>query len=425
MPTGRDTSQSVVITGVGVVSPIGIGNDPFWQSLVAGKSGVELIAEGTETPRLAARVKDFDPNQLLARRRKFLKVMPPAIQFGTAAATLAMREAGLARRDIPPERLGVVFGAGRLSTTPQELSNVLAACRTEAGEFIAAKWGHTATDEIAPLWLLRQLPNMPASHVSIEFDARGPSNTITSRDCGALLSIGEAVNMIERDAADCVIVGGCGSLVAPLDWLKLQLFDELSQSFDDPAGACRPFDQDRDGTVVGEGAAAFVLERRSHATKRGATVFAEVLGIGSGCDPMDSLTGRGMIHAVSAATRSSNLRADEIGHINTHGHGGRNTDCTEARALATVFGEALNRIPCVALKGSLGTADAGSGAMELASSLLALRERTIPPTRNLRHVDSKCPLQLSADAQPSTHPTAVVVSRTSAGQSAAVVIRGE
>ena len=408
-----------------MVSPIGIGNAAFWQSLLEGQSGVELVAGETETPRLAARIRDFDASALLARRRKFLKVMPPAIQFGTAAATLAMQEAGLKRRDIPPERLGTVFGAGRLSTTPQELFAVLKACQNEVGDFLPDHWGHRATDEIAPLWLLRQLPNMPASHVSIEFDARGPSNTITNRDCGALLSIAEAVNMIERDIVDCVIVGGCGSLVSPLDWLKLRLFDELSQSFDDPTGACRPFDVNRDGTVVGEGAAAFVLERRSHAERRRATIFAEVLGIGSGCDPMDSPTGRGLIHAAGAAIRSSNLRADEVGHINTHGHGGQNADRTEAAALAIVFGDALNRIPSIALKGSFGSADAGSGAMELAGSLLALRHGSIPPTRNIRNADSKCPLQLSADTQPSTHPTALVVSRTSVGQSAAVVIRGE
>ncbi len=425
MPTGRDTSQSIVITGVGVVSPIGIGNDPFWQALVAGHSGVELVSDDVATPRLAARIKDFDPSTLLARRRKFLKVMPPAIQFGTAAATLAMREAGLKRRDVTPERLSVVFGAGRLSTTPQELSAVLAACRNENGEFIPDRWGQTATDEIAPLWLLRQLPNMPASHVSIEFDARGPNNTITSRDCGALLSIAEAVNLIERDAADCVIVGGCGSLVAPLDWLKLQSFDELSESFTDPEGACRPFDANRDGTVVGEGAAAFVLERRSHAAHRGATVFAEVLGVGCGCDSMYSPSGIGLKHAVRAAMTSANLQPDQLGHINTHGHGSPHEDQLEAVALSMALTRTLKQIPATALKGSLGTADAGSGAMELAASVLALRHGTVPPSRNFQTPDPECPLRLSADAEPMTHPTALVVSRTTVGQSAAVVIRGE
>lgn len=425
MPTGRDTSSSIVITGVGVVSPIGIGNDPFWQALVAGRSGVELVSHDAETPRLAARVKDFDPAALLARRRKFLKVMPPAIQYGTAAATLAMREADLKRRDIPPDRLGVVFGAGRLSTTPQELSAVLAACRNEAGKFIANRWGQAATDEIAPLWLLRQLPNMPASHVSIEFDARGPNNTITSRDCGAILAVSEAVNLIEREVVDCVIVGGCGSLVAPLDWLKLRLFDELSESYADPEGACRPFDKSRDGTVVGEGAAAFVLERRSHAIKRGATVFAEVLGVGSGCDSMHSPAGNGLAHAVRAAVQSANLRPDQLGHINTHGHGGRKADRIEASALATVFGDELQRVPSTTLKGSFGSADAGSGAMELAASLLALRHGMIPPSRNFRTPDPGCPLRLCADAEPATNPTALVISRTPMGQSAAMVIRSQ
>jgi 3-oxoacyl-[acyl-carrier-protein] synthase II len=255
---------------------------------------------------------------------------------------------------------------------------------------------------------------MPAAHVSIEFDARGPNNTVTCRDASALLALAEAVNVLERDAADCVIVGGCGSLLAPVDLVKLGLFEELSPT------ACRPFDRRRDGTVLGEGAAVFVVERTEHARRSGANVYAEVLGVGAGCDG-SGRPGVGLVRAVSAALRQAGLQPGELGHVNAHGKGTRVDDRVEAQALQKILGETT--VPVTALKGGLGHADAGSGAVELAASLFSLRHGVVPATLNHAEADPDCRLHIVREPTTARLPTALSVNRTSQSQSAAVVVR--
>lgn len=178
--------------------------------------------------KLAAQIHDFDPDHLVGSK-KLLKVMSRDIQLGVVAAALAMRDTALTAGAVDPDRLGVSFGAGRISTTPEELVDAAAACTDESNAFDFARWGQTAMGEICPLWLLRQLPNMPACHVSIEFDARGPNNTITCRESSALLALAEAVGVIRRGAADCMIVGASSSNIHPVDIAKLSLFDGLSR----------------------------------------------------------------------------------------------------------------------------------------------------------------------------------------------------
>ena len=175
---------------------------------------------------------------------------------------------------------------------------------------------------IAPLWLLKRLPNMPACHIAIQHDARGPNNTITSRDASALLALAEGFRVIERGAADAMIVGACSSNIHPVDLTKFNLFEDLSKRDEDPQSACRPFDATRDGTIVGEGSAAFVIERFEHAVRRGAPIYAEVLGVGAGCDGASlapGTGGRGISHAVKSALRRAEIQPREIGHINAHG----------------------------------------------------------------------------------------------------------
>ncbi len=263
-----EAATRTVVSGVGVVSPIGIGNRAFWTSLMEGRSGIGRLRalDSRNLPtRFAAEVLDFDPLMYLPQK-KFLKVMSRDIQLGVGAATLAMGDAGLEPGDVDPDRLGVVYGAGRISTTPEELADAVRPFAEQRIPFAASRWGEEDMGRIAPLWLLRQLPNMPACHVSITFDARGPNNTITNRDTSAILALAEAVNVIERGAADCMIVGACGSHLQPVDIAKFCLFEGLSRRTSDPA-PCRPFDFERDGTILGEGAAAFVLESFSHARR--------------------------------------------------------------------------------------------------------------------------------------------------------------
>ena len=418
----------VVVSGVGVVSPIGIGNDSYWQSLRTGQCGIDELTSIPSGPlpcKLAAEIRDFEPSNYL-RDLKFLKVMSRDIQLGVSAAALAMDDADLAEGDLEPERLGVEFGAGRMSTTPQELAEAVRQCSSRSDEFQQTRWGEDGLGEITPLWLLRQLPNMPACHVSIDHNARGPNNTITSRDASALLALAEAVRVIERGAADCMIVGACSSSIHPVDITKLSLFEGLSHR-NEPDRAVRPFDFERDGTIVGEGAAAFVIEEYNHAVRRGAEIYGEVLGVGAGCDGKgysNGAGGTGLVRAIEAAMRRSGIRPDEIGHINAHGKSTQRDDLVEARAYHLALGDAANEIPVTALKSYFGHFDAGCGAVELAGSLLALRHAELPATLNYEVPDPRCRLNVvSGESIRLRNRTALSVNRTAMGQSAATVIR--
>lgn len=417
-----------VVTGVGVVAPIGIGKHAFWKSLEAGRTGIDFLRAfpARDLPsRLAAEVRDFDPERLLPEK-KHLKVMSRDIQLGVAAASLAMQDAGLRSGDVDPDRLGVEFGAGRISTNPEELAAAARACTGPEGEFRFENFGENALGQIAPLWLLRQLPNMPACHVSIEFDARGPNNTITARDASAILALSEAIRTIERGAADAMIVGACGSNVHPVDIAKLSLFEGLSRR-DDPERACRPFDYERDGTIVGEGAAVFIVEEYQHARRRGAEIYAEVLGIGAGCDGRgyeNGAGGTGLVRAIQSAFRQSAIEPRELGHINAHGKSTQRDDLVESRAYHRALGEQAESIPVTALKSYFGHFDAGSGAVELAGTLLALKEGWLPRTLNYENPDPRCPLDVVRDdLLPLRSRCAMSVNRTAMGQSAAAIVR--
>lgn len=427
--TDQTTYSRVVITGVGVVSPIGIGNDAFWHSLMSGRTGIGYLRSipSTSLPsKLAAEITDFDPLAFV-EQKKYLKVMSRDVQLGVAAAALAVGDARLKPGDVDPDRLGVEFGAGRMSTTPEELAEAVQHCSAAGEQFEYTRWGEDGMGNIAPLWMLRQLPNMAACHVSLEHDARGPNNTITSRDSSALLAVAEAIRVIERGAADCMIVGACSSSIHPVDIARLNLFEALSRRDDDPRRACRPFDFERDGTIVGEGAAAFFVETYEHARRRGADIYAEILAVGAGCDGTgysNGAGGTGLVRAIQNALRRAGIEPKELGHVNAHGKSTQRDDLVESRAFHRAFGTASERIPVTALKSYFGHFDAGSGAVELAGSVLALRHRTIPPTLNYETPDPRCRLRVIHDG-PSAQRTATAISvnRTAMGQSAAAVIR--
>lgn len=420
--------KRIVVTGVGVVSPIGIGKTAFWNNLTVGRTGIgriESIPHGHFPSKLAAQVRDFDPLALLPEKR-LLKTMSRDIQLGVASAVLSMTDADLEAGDVDPDRLGVVFGAGRMSTTPQELAEAVRAA-SAGGGFDAARWNEEAMGRVSPLWLLRQLPNMPAAHVSIEFDARGPNNTITSRDASAILALNEAIGCIERGAADAMIVGGCGSRIQPVDIAKLGLFEGLSRREDDPEHACRPFDFERDGTILGEGAATFVIEDYEHARRRGADIYCEILGTGAGCDGQgfsNEAGGTGLVRAIEQAMGRAGISPRELGHINAHGKATQSDDLVESRAYHRAFGADAEKIPVTALKSYFGHSDAGSGAVELAGSVLALRYGELPMTLNYENPDPRCRINVVHDEPLRLRSrSALSVNRTNVGQSAAVVVR--
>ena len=429
--TARDTR--VVVTGLGVVSPIGIGPDAFWDSLKNGRSGIDRLstaAAGSLPSKLAAEVRDFDPLHYVYQK-KFLKVMSRDIQLGVSAASMAMADAGLRPGDIDPTRLGVEFGAGHISFTPDELSEAARDYADPSDRDGYTRWGEgeppadapaPPMDKIAPLWMLRQLPNMPACHVAIEHDAQGPNNTITGGDVSALLALAEAMRVIERDQADAMIVGACSSQLNPVELARMNVCEQLSPA-DDPDEAPRPFDLRRDGGIAGEGAAVFVLERYESAVARGADIYGEVLSVAAGCDG-SSLDGRGLAGSIRRAIETAGVTPDQFGHINAHATGAVEDDVIETAAYHRGLGDAASRIPVTALKSYFGNFDAGGGAVELAGSLLSLRHGLVPQSLHYRTPDPRCRLNVVSDGpRELTSSLAMSVNRTRLGQSTAAIFR--
>ena len=420
--------NGIVITGLGVVSPIGIGKTAFWNSLKDNLTGIDFLSVPHDhlPSGFGAEVRNFDPVKHL-RDRKFLKVMSRDMQLGVASAHLAVEDAGIAPGDIDPVRLGVEFGAGRMTTHPTELAAAVQACRQMPIDFSTTRWGEDGMGQIAPLWLLRQLPNMPACHISIDNNAQGPNTTITSRDASALLALAEAVRIIEAGRADVMIVGACSSNVHPVDIAKFHRFEGLSQRSDDPARACRPFDFERDGAVVGEGAATFVVERFEHAKRRGVRIYAEVIGVGAGCDGRGSANeaaGLGLVRAIESSIRRAGIRPEELGHINAQGKSTQTDDIVESRAYHRALGDCAKDIPVTAMKSFIGHFDAGAGAVELAGTLLALHYGEVPATLNYQVPDPRCQVNVVREGPLAVNSrTAISVNRTAPGQSAAAVLR--
>lgn len=419
VPSGNSPRPRVVVTGLGVVSPIGVGRDAFWSHLQSGETGIRTCErlQGVLPSSLAAEISGFNPLDYVAEKR-LLKVMSRDIQFAVAASKMAMDDAGLRPGDVDPHRLGVEFGAGHQGFRPEDLA--AAAEQYASGQ---TPWAEGPMGQIAPLWLLPQLPNMPACHVAIDHGAEGPNNTITSGDASALLALDEAVRVIERGQADAMIVGATSSRLDPLELARLNLFDSLSRR-ENPDEAPRPFDRDRDGAIVGEGSAVFVIERFEHAVARGADIYGEILGVGAGCDGREVERAAGLTNAISSVLRRSGLRPHELGHINAHGKGTIADDRQESVAYHRAMGDSASSIPVTALKSYFGHFDAGSGAVELAGSLLALRHGVVPMSLHYRNPDPNCDLSIVDDGPVRLRTRSVLsVNRTPMGQSAAAIVR--
>ncbi len=413
----------IVITGIGVVSPIGIGKTPFWNSLQESRNGVMTIEayDPSALPiRFGGEIQDFDPKAHV-KPRKSLKVMCREIQTGFSAGALAMTDAGLEHGSVEPDRLGVVFGSELFYTDPRDMRTVYAAC-TENQEFDMDVWGSKGMHRLYPLWMLMYLPNMVACHLGIAYDGRGHNNTITVGDVSSLHAVIEAAEILRRHDADVMLAGGVGTRLNLTSTLYRSTAN-LSHRNDEPAAASRPFERDRDGMVNGEGAGALVLETKSHAERRGATIYASIAGWNCSFEPVvpgQSFEGTGIGSSIHHSLRHAKLTANDIGHINAQGNGTLYGDQVEAR----VIQEQLGDTPVTAMKSFFGNLGTGSGAVELAGAVLSIEQDIVPATRNYAYADPECPVHVIRDAPlHEKQNAAVVVSYSGTGQAASVILR--
>ncbi|HTU19076.1 MAG TPA: beta-ketoacyl-[acyl-carrier-protein] synthase family protein [Gemmataceae bacterium] len=420
-------SRRVVITGIGILSPIGRDVASYWQSLQEGRSGIRPIqtfdASGLPV-RFAGEIPDFNAKDYIEKKNhRGLKVMARTIQLAVAGAQRALDEGKVDKSKLDPTRFGVEFGAGLIATELLDLAE--AACLSancQPGHVDLEKWGEQGIPAIQPLWMLKYLPNMLACHVSILHDARGPNNSITESDVASLLALGEAYRILLRDQADFFLVGGAESKLNPLSMVRQCLFEHLSHRNDEPAKACRPFDRERDGLVLGEGVGVFVVEDLEHARRRGARIYAEIVGFGAAFDP--ELRGNGLARAVRAALAEAGIGPEEVDHVNAHGLSTRESDAWEARNLQEVFGSCSAPVPVFAAKSYIGNLGAGGSTTELAASVLAMSSGRMPPTLNCEQPDPDCPITvLTGEPRPLTRPHVVKVSFTQMGQCSAIIVR--
>lgn len=410
-----------VVTGVGVVSPIGIGRVPFWEALCRGQSGIgpiELLDCSALPVRAAGEVKGFQPKSFISNR-KGLKVMARDAQLGIAASVLACQDAGVVAGAVDPERFGVVLGADRICGSVEESEEPYRRCVVD-GRFQFSRWGEHALPVSFPLAFLRVLPNMIASHISIAHDARGPNNTIHHGEVSGLLAVSEAARVIERGWADVMLAGGASSQMNPYDWVRFCRCGRLSMRQDDPTRILRPFDRDRDGEAIGEGAAVLVLESRQHAEARGATILGRILGFSSATETqVGARNGGSLKRAVSDALARAAVKPAQLGHINAHGA----SVVDEDRIEATTLHQIAPNVPVTAPRSYFGNLGAAGGAMEMAVSVLALAARQVPVTLNYEHPDPECPVDvIHGHPLASAERTALLVNRTPLGQAAAVVV---
>ncbi|MEO8495108.1 MAG: beta-ketoacyl-[acyl-carrier-protein] synthase family protein [Planctomycetota bacterium] len=415
-------APEVVITGIGVVSPLGVGVEPFWNSLRAGTSGVRPLSllQGTEMPvRFGGEIVEFDAKPYVTPR-KSLKIMSRDIQIGFAAAAMAIEDAGVVSGSLDPDRFGVLYGSEMPYGPPQELEEVYLGCKLD-GQFDARMWPEQAAKKNFPLWMLKYLPNMTACHIGIANDARGPCNSIVHGDVSSLLAMFEAMHVIRRGHADIMIVGGFGARIN-LTQVQYRGDANLSHREDDPAAASRPFDADRDGMVNGEGAAAFVIERREHAERRGANVLATIRGVGDSYEARMTgrpPTGSAIRRSITQSLSRAGLERDSIGCVSAYGVSTIHDDPLEAQAIRDCLGD----VPVTALKSYFGNLGAGGGAVETAAMVLALQHNEVPRTLNYETADPECPVNVvSGESLVGAKPVAMILSQAGPGQAVAMIL---
>lgn len=383
------SKERVVVTGIGVVSPLGIGKEPFWTNLLAGKSGIKKLTrvqpELQSSCKIAGEIPEFDPLKFMEAKQA--KRMDRFIQFAVAASNLALEDAALKLSDEDPERVGVVVGsaAGGFETIEKNYKVLV-----ERGP-----------DRCSPFTVPMLIVNMAAGWVSMLHNAKGPNTCAVTACATSAHSIGDAARIIQRGEADIMFAGGSEAPVTALCMAGFAAARTLSLRNDEPERASRPFDKDRDGFVMSEGACILMLESLTHAQKRGARIYAEFAGYGMTGDAHDIVApcadGDGAMRAMNAALKDAGLRHDQVGYVNAHGTSTPLGDKAETQAIKRAFGDYAHKIAVSSSKSMTGHLLGATGALEAAVAIFSITESAIPPTINLENPDPECDLDYVAN----------------------------
>ncbi len=377
------STRRVVITGLGAVTPLGNTVDDTWKNLLAGASGaapVEIFDTEGYATRFSASVKNFDISQYMSA--KDARKMDVFIHYGVAAGIQALDDAGFNVNDHDPHRIGVAIGSGIGG-----LPNI----ETQHSNFLKS-----GPRKISPFFVPSTIINMIAGNLSIMRGLQGPNISITTACTTGTHNIGEAFRIIKYGDADAMVCGGAEMATCPLGLAGFGAARALSTRNDDPAAASRPWDKDRDGFVLGDGAGVLVLEEYEHAKARGAKIYCEVTGYGMSGDAyhmtQPSKNGEGAARCMNSALKDAGLSADKVGYINAHGTSTGAGDVAETNAIKTVFGDAAYKIAISSTKSMTGHLLGAAGGVEAVFAVLALRDQSVPPTINLDNPDPECDL---------------------------------
>lgn len=427
-------SRRVVITGMGQVSPLSLTLDGFWDALKSGQSGIRPFTwpDGISAPvnvaapaQFTGSIDEFGATDAGQKKaiKKALKVMSREIQMAVAASCKALNHAEIQIGQFPADRVGISFGSDYILTTVDDVIDGIRSCCRKSFDgktFEFSRWAKDGLPKMPPLWQLKYLTNMPSSHIAILNNFHGPSNSMTLREASIGAVVGESMEMIKSGRTDIMLVGTTGSRIHPIKMIAATQQEVLAPE------KCCPFDLNRQGTVLGEGAGALILEELDHAKKRDAPIFGEVLA-GSYRIRYDREKNDHRREVVASALKNvlhrSNMQIDEIGHINAHGLGSQDSDRAEAHAINDVFGERSKAIPIAVTKGFFGNLGAGTGSVELIASVLAMKNGAIFPSLNFATPDPDCPVSPAQDNDTPSGNSFIKIAVNPQGQASAILVR--
>lgn len=405
--------RRVVVTGVGLVTPLGTGKEKTWEALVQGKSGVAAITRfdaSDQAAQIAAEVKDFDP--ALWFEKKQLKNLDHFVQYAVAAADMAWKESGITITENNADRVGVITGCGMGGLpTIEQYQDVYRA---------------RGPRRITPFFIPRVIPNMPSGHISMHLGAKGPNLSLSTACAAGTHAVGEAFRHIVYGDCDVALTGGAESVICPLAVGGFSSMKALSTRNDTPEKASRPFDRDRDGFIIAEGAGMLVLEELETARKRGAVIYAEIVGFGQTSDAYHIAAppenGEGGARCMAMALKDAGMVPEEISYINAHGTSTPLNDRCETVAIKTVFKEHADRLEISSTKSMTGHMLGGAGGIESVFTALTLYHGVIPPTVNLENPDPQCDLDYVPNEARESRPSAAMSNSFGFGGTNGVVI---